>query len=182
MLALAADQVWCRAGAVLNPHYRLMGLHGSEYWTYTLPRRVGAPEAARLTSACLPVSPASALRSGLIDQVIAADPAGYRAQVAALAEQLASSPGYPALLAAKARQLAAAEKHRPLAAYRADELAIMSRNFSGPPEPYARLRQAFVRKEKPARTPAHLARHRTHPWPSHPGWSKTLQKVTVTAR
>jgi putative two-component system hydrogenase maturation factor HypX/HoxX len=26
MLALAADQVWCRAGAVLNPHYRLMGL------------------------------------------------------------------------------------------------------------------------------------------------------------
>ena len=43
MLALAADYVWCRAGAVLNPHYRLMGLHGSEYWTYTLPRRVGAP-------------------------------------------------------------------------------------------------------------------------------------------
>jgi putative two-component system protein, hydrogenase maturation factor HypX/HoxX len=38
MLALAADQVWCRDGAVLNPHYRLMGLRGSEYWTYTLPR------------------------------------------------------------------------------------------------------------------------------------------------
>ena len=182
MLALAADQVWCRAGAVLNPHYRLMGLHGSEYWTYTLPRRVGATEAAKLTSACLPVSPASALRSGLIDRVIAADPAGYRAQVAALAEQLARSPGHPAQLAAKARQLAAAEKHRPLAAYRADELAIMSRNFSGPPEPYARLRQAFVYKEKPSRTPSHLARHRTHPWPSHPGWSETLQKATVAAR
>jgi putative two-component system hydrogenase maturation factor HypX/HoxX len=30
MLALAADQVWRRTGAVLNPHYRLMGLHGSE--------------------------------------------------------------------------------------------------------------------------------------------------------
>ena len=60
MLALAADQVWCRAGAVLNPHYRLMGLHGSEYWTYTLPRRVGAEHAARLTGACLPVSPAAA--------------------------------------------------------------------------------------------------------------------------
>ena len=26
MLALAADEVWCRAGAGLNPHYRLMGL------------------------------------------------------------------------------------------------------------------------------------------------------------
>ena len=160
MLALAADQVWCRDGAVLNPHYRLMGLHGSEYWTYTLPRRVGAQEAARLTGACLPVSPASALRSGLVDRVIAADAAGYRAQVAALAEQLARSPDYPARLAAKARQLAADEKQRPLAAYRAAELAIMSRNFNGPPEPYAQLRRAFVYKEKPLRTPPHLAWHR----------------------
>jgi putative two-component system hydrogenase maturation factor HypX/HoxX len=87
-----------------------VGLHGSEYWTYTLPRRVGAQEAARLTSACLPVSPASALRSGLVDQVIAGDPASYRAQVATLAERLAASPDYPARLAAKAQQLATAGK------------------------------------------------------------------------
>ncbi len=158
MLALAADQVWCRAGAVLNPHYQLMGLHGSEYWTYTLPRRVSAQEAARLTTACLPVSPAAALRSGLIDRVITADPAGYREQVAALAEQLARSPDYPARLAAKARQLAAAEKQRPLADYRAAELAIMSRNFSDPSEPYAQLRRAFVYKDKPTQTPPHLTR------------------------
>ena len=161
MLALAADQVWCRSGAVLNPHYRLMGLHGSEYWTYTLPRRVGAPEAARLTQACLPVTPWAALRSGLVDQVIAGDAAAFRAQVAALAGQLASSPAYPALLTAKARQLAAAERQRPLAAYRAAELAIMSRNFSDPREPYTHLRRAFVYKEKPSHTPPHLARHRS---------------------
>ncbi len=172
MLALAADQVWCRAGAVLNPHYRLMGLHGSEYWTYTLPRRVGATEAARLTQACLPVTPASALRSGLVDRVIAGDASGFRAQVAALAEELARGPDYPARLTAKARQLAAAEKHRPLDAYRAAELAIMNRNFSDPREPYPRLRRAFVYKEKPAHTPPHLARHRTRPQgpqPSRPG-------------
>ena len=131
MLALAADQVWCRDAAVLNPHYKLMGLHGSEYWTYTLPRRVGAPEAARLTSSSLPLSPASALRSGLVDRVIADDAADYGAQAATLAEELAASPGYPARLAAKGRQLAAAEKQRPLA-YRAAELAIMRRNFSAP--------------------------------------------------
>ena len=163
MLAAAADQVWCRAGAVLNPHYQLMGLHGSEYWTYTLPRRVGAAEAARLAQACLPVTPASALRSGLVDRVIADDAAGFRAQVAALAQQLARGAGYPALLAAKARQLALAEKQRPLAAYRAAELAIMSRNFTDPREPYARLRRAFVYKEKPTHTPLHLAPHRTQP-------------------
>jgi putative two-component system protein, hydrogenase maturation factor HypX/HoxX len=166
MLALAADQVWCRAGAILNPHYRLMGLHGSEYWTYTLPRRVGTQEAARLTGACLPVSPASALRSGLVDRVIAGDPSGYRAQVTALAEQLACRPDYPARLAAKARELAAAEKQRPLAAYRAAELAIMSRNFSRPGEPYPQLREAFVNKVKPERTPPHLARHRSRALPS----------------
>jgi putative two-component system protein, hydrogenase maturation factor HypX/HoxX len=168
MLALAADQVWCRSGAVLNPHYKLMGLHGSEYWTYTLPRRVGAAEAARLTDACLPVTPASALRLGLADHVIADTAAGFRGQVAALAEQLTASPAHQRLLAAKTRQLAAPAEHRPLAAYRAAELAVMSRNFFDPREPYAELRRAFVYKDKPAHTPPHLARHRADPRPSIP--------------
>ena len=145
-------------GAVLNPHYRLMGLHGSEYWTYTLPRRVGAEQAARLTDACLPVSPASAVRSGLIDRVIVGGAASYRAQVASLAEELASRSDYPLRLAAKARQLTAATADQPLHAYRQAELAIMSRNFFDPREPYPGLRQAFVYKHKPTRTPPHLAR------------------------
>ena len=99
MLALAADQVWCRAGTVLNPHYRLMGLHGSEYWTYTLPRRVGEQEAARLTEACLPVSAASALRTGLVDRVIGGGPADFRVHVTDLAEKMATSPDYTQRLA-----------------------------------------------------------------------------------
>jgi putative two-component system hydrogenase maturation factor HypX/HoxX len=37
MLALAADIVFARADIVLNPHYKTMGLYGSEYWTYSLP-------------------------------------------------------------------------------------------------------------------------------------------------
>ena len=41
MLALGADRVVLRDGVVLNPHYRTMGLFGSEYWTYVLPRRIG---------------------------------------------------------------------------------------------------------------------------------------------
>ena len=51
MLALGADQVIVRDGVVLNPHYGTMGLFGSEYWTYVLPRRVGRAEAAALTDA-----------------------------------------------------------------------------------------------------------------------------------
>ncbi len=161
MLALAADQVWCRSGAVLNPHYRLMGLHGSEYWTYTLPHRVGAHKAAELTRACLPVSPASAVRCGLVDRVIAGGVAGYRQQVAALAEELAGSPDYQSRLAAKARRLAEIATTQPLDSYRQAELAVMSRNFRGPGEPYPQQRRAFVYKQKPTRTPPHLARHRT---------------------
>ena len=100
--------------------------------------------------------------------------------VAALAEQLARGPDYPARLAAKARQRAADEERRPLAAYRAAELAIMSRNFNGPPEPYAQLRRAFVYKEKPLRTPPHLARHRTRPWPTRLRRSSAREtKVTL---
>ena len=46
MLALAADHAYAMSGVVLNPHYRGMGeLYGSEYWTYTLPRRVGRTRA-----------------------------------------------------------------------------------------------------------------------------------------
>jgi putative two-component system protein, hydrogenase maturation factor HypX/HoxX len=165
MLALAADEVWCRGGAVLNPHYRLMGLHGSEYWTYTLPRRVGEEEAARLTSACLPVSTASALRCGLVDRVIEGGADAFRAQVAALAESLAHRPDYPRRVAVKAQQLATAAMVQPLHAYRQAELAIMNRNFYDPREPYAQLRRAFVYKQKPTRTPPHLSRHRPGPVP-----------------
>jgi putative two-component system protein, hydrogenase maturation factor HypX/HoxX len=102
--------------------------------------------------------------------------------VTALAERLARGPDYPARLAAKARQLAAAQQQRPLAAYRADELAIMSRNFCDPRGPYAQLRRAFVYKEKPPHTPLHLARHRIHPWPWSPGWSRPREMAGALAR
>jgi putative two-component system protein, hydrogenase maturation factor HypX/HoxX len=179
MLALAADEVWCRAGAVLNPHYRLMGLHGSEYWTYTLPRRVGADRAARLTDACLPVSTASARSCGLVDRVIEGGAAAYRAQVATLAETLAARPDYPRRLAAKARQLAAAAAVAPLDAYRQAELAAMSRNFFDPREPYPKLRRAFVYKHKPTRTPPHLSRQRPEPGHPHPRRSRRPQATAV---
>ena len=52
MLALAADHIYARSGIVLNPHYPRMGnLYGSEYWTYTLPRRVGGTRALELIPA-----------------------------------------------------------------------------------------------------------------------------------
>ena len=60
-LALAADFVVARDDVVLNPYYGHMGgLYGSEYWTYLLPRRLGATRTAQLTRP--PFTPVGTLR------------------------------------------------------------------------------------------------------------------------
>ncbi|MCS3805560.1 putative two-component system hydrogenase maturation factor HypX/HoxX [Chromobacterium alkanivorans] len=74
MLALAADLVFARGGVVLNPHYKTMGLYGSEYWTYSLPRAVGEEQARQLTEACLPLSAREAWRLGMVHDIGPHDP------------------------------------------------------------------------------------------------------------
>ncbi|MHA7959220.1 hydrogenase maturation protein [Streptomyces sp. L500] len=158
MLALAADEVWCRDGAVLNPHYRLMGLYGSEYWTYTLPRRVGAEQAAALTEQAAPVSAARALVLGLVDRVLPASPGEFAAAVARTADALTRHTDTAARIAAKKAAREKDERIRPLAAYRADELRRMRAAFFTPDAPYHALRSAFVRKRPAPGAGEHLDR------------------------
>ncbi|MFJ3664591.1 enoyl-CoA hydratase-related protein [Streptomyces sp. NPDC090119] len=146
MLALAADEVWCRTGAVVNPHYRRMGLYGSEFWTYSLPRRTGPETARRLTTEALPVSAARGVRLGLVDRLVPAAPADFAGTVEAMATALATAPGLADRIAAKAAAREADEAVRPLADHRRDELARMHAIFSDPTAPYHALRSAFVRK------------------------------------
>lgn len=156
MLALAADEVWCRHGTVLNPHYRLMGLYGSEYWTYTLPRRVGPALAERLMREALPVSAASALRLGLADRVIDCGPGDFARETGALAARLAALPATASRIAAKKAELDRREATTPLADFRERELARMRRTFDDPDASYHALRRAFVHKRRPPCTPPHL--------------------------
>ncbi|HET9168034.1 MAG TPA: hydrogenase maturation protein [Actinospica sp.] len=156
VLGLAADEVWLRRGAVLNPHYRLMGLYGSEYWTYVLPRRVGRAEAERLTEAALPVSAAGAVRGGLAERIVEVDPADFTEAVWADAFELAAAPDLGTRIADKAKRLAGDEAARPLARYRQAELARMRAIFEDREAPYHALRRDFVRKAAPRRTPEHL--------------------------
>ncbi|GGL05302.1 enoyl-CoA hydratase-related protein [Streptomyces flaveus] len=146
MLALAADEVWCRTGAVLNPHYRRMGLYGSEYWTYTLPRRVGSETAQRLTTEALPVSAATAARIGLVDRLVPAPVREFAAEVEHMSAALAAAPDLGRRIAVKAVARQADEARRPLAEYRRAELARMRAIFFDPHAPYHALRSAFVRK------------------------------------
>ncbi|MEV0029751.1 hydrogenase maturation protein [Nocardia sp. NPDC050793] len=155
MLALAADEVWCRESVVLNPHYRLMGLHGSEYWTYLLPRRVGATEAERLTREALPVGAAAAAALGLADRVVPGDAETFWNSTRRAAARLAGSAELVQRLVAKKQRRATDESAKPLNAYRDEELARMHRDFA-PGQPYHALRRDFVHKVPPAVTPPHL--------------------------
>ena len=160
MLALGADRVILRDGVVLNPHYQTMGLYGSEYWTYLLPRRVGTSEAAALTNACLPIGARQAERIGLADEVLPGRPAEFEMAVIDYARQLTQRADHPRLLEAKMAARAADERRKPLAAYRAEELAEMSRDIFDDRNGFNDARHAFVTKRTPTSTPARLAEHR----------------------
>ena len=125
-LALAADHVVAREDVVLNPYYQHMGgLYGSEYWTYLLPRRVGAELTARLTGP--PFTPIGArrgrARSGCSTPPSAPRWTAFHAQVRDLAERLARDPDLDRRLAGKRRRRARDEAIKPLNAYRTEELA-----------------------------------------------------------
>lgn len=68
-LGLACDYVIAREGVVLNPHYKTLGLSGSEYHTYSLPKRVGEQKAKELVEKCLPISTWYAKNIKMLDEV-----------------------------------------------------------------------------------------------------------------
>jgi putative two-component system hydrogenase maturation factor HypX/HoxX len=161
-LALAADEVWACEGVVLNPHYKDMGnLYGSEYWTYLLPRRVGAEHARRVTQARLPMGAAEAHRLGLADRVLPASARGDRTVIESIARTLAFDPRFDVLIADKRQRREADEAQKPLDAYRAEELSHMRLNFYGFDPSYHIARYNFIHKMPKSRTPLTLARHRS---------------------
>ncbi|RVX40748.1 putative two-component system hydrogenase maturation factor HypX/HoxX [Nonomuraea polychroma] len=169
MMGLGADRVVVREAVVLNPHYRTMGLFGSELWTYVLPRRVGAEQALRLTQEALPVGAAEAVELGLADRVLGGPRLEFERRVLEYAERLSADPAYDRLLAARRQAREADERRKPLDAYRAEELAEMSRDMFDDRHGFRAARRAFVHKERPVATPGHLARHRELSGASAPG-------------
>jgi putative two-component system hydrogenase maturation factor HypX/HoxX len=160
-LALAADRVLARNPVVLNPHYKGMGnLYGSEYWTYLLPRRVGAARAAEITGNRLPIGAPQAAALGLVDEAHGDNLPGFVAHVRCLAAGLAGAPDWAERIAAKRARRAADEAEKPLDAYRAEELERMKLNFYGFDPSYHVARYHFVFKVPKSRTPLYLARHR----------------------
>lgn len=165
MMALAADKVWAREGIILNPHYKNMGeLYGSEYWTYSLPKRVGLATATELTEQRLPISAKKAWRMGFIDTVLDKDHRIFTAQVKHLAHSLAADkPGLQHCLAQKAKTRCEDEALKPLSTYRQFELTQMYANFYGNDD-YHQARKCFVYKLNDSQhTPTNIASHRLAP-------------------
>ena len=161
-LALAADEVWACPGVVLNLHYKDMGnLYGSEYWSYLLPRRVGAEIAGRLVRRRLPMGVAEAQRLGLIDRRLPERSGSSLEAIAGMAQALCRADTLAARIAAKRRRRAADERAKPLERYRAEELERMQRNFYGFDPSYHVARYNFIYKVPKSRTPLHLALHRS---------------------
>jgi putative two-component system hydrogenase maturation factor HypX/HoxX len=150
MLALAADHVYARSGVVLNPHYRSMGdLHGSEYWTYTLPRRVGQRRALELTLSCRPIGTRAAREMGFLDDALGEDTGAFEAELRKRARRLARDPEFRVRLRIKHERRLDDGYVKPLANYRAKELDRMQVNFFGPDLAYHEARRRFVFKGNP---------------------------------
>ena len=167
-LARAADFVWMRDGALMNPHYKNMGnLFGSEYWTYLLPPRVGIEGARAIMQNRMPLTARAGVACGFIDTCLAADIDAFRVDVARRAAELAVDPDLERRLATKRNKRAADESAKPLAQYRAEELDHMRRNFYGFDPSYHVARFHFVLKSPQSWTPRHLAKHRDLGWDAH---------------
>ncbi|QKV80993.1 formyl transferase [Amycolatopsis sp. Hca4] len=144
MPALGADEVIARDGVLLNPHYRKMGLYGSEYWTYVLPRRAGQEQAHRLTTDCEPITAAGAAELGLVDHLTGGDRAEFAAAVLDHATELAAGGRADALVRRKQAAREADEQRRPLETYRVRELAEMSQDIFDDRHGFAGARRAFL--------------------------------------
>jgi putative two-component system hydrogenase maturation factor HypX/HoxX len=145
MLALGADKIYARRGAMLKPHYRDLGrFHGSELWTYTLPRRVGEDKAKELIGQFRDLSAREAQRVGLIDECLSVRAPKFREEVIVRALEQIRSPSFAQSLAEKRERLRRDEAKRPLSAYRMDELAKCWSFIFNPNSDYHEARRRLV--------------------------------------
>lgn len=156
IMPLACDKVFARDGVVLNPHYITMGLFGSEYWTYLLPRRVGTTKAKELTKSGLPLLAVKAHKFGMVDKVLCEEWNIYHTLLQQECESLAADENFFRLVERKQQTRLQDESERPLESYRHNELQKMKAIFDNPQSTYHHLRYNFVYKISCNQTPARL--------------------------
>lgn len=152
-LALACDYVIGRSGTVLNPHYKSLGLNGSEYHTYSLPKRVKKKKANELLDNCLPISIDNAKDIGMVDEVF-----DYEKYFENLREYCSSlvkdEDKYEEFLYEKEDYLN--ENKIFIEQCKENELKVMHPQFWDDKSAFHKLRNEFVHKVCPVQTPQRL--------------------------
>lgn len=160
ILALACDYVVAREGIIINAHYKTLGLHGSEYWTYLLPKRVGEDKAYEITDSCLPLGALRAQEIALVDMVFNEEDEIYFNELENFCEYHAQKDDYYDFLDEKEKNRQKDEAIKPLEEYRNEELEHMYKSFYDKDSSFNKLRCDFVYKSKLKFTPKRLALHR----------------------
>lgn len=152
-LGLACDYVVAREGVVLNPHYKTLGLSGSEYHTYTLPKRVGEQKAKQLTSECLPISVSYAKEINMIDEVFSSK--DYFEELNEFCQNLVEDEDrYDDFLYDKEDYIE--QNADAMSRCKENELEIMHPEFWNEDSSFHKLRYDFVYKVCSMRTPSRL--------------------------
>lgn len=160
-LALTCDLVFAKSGVVLNPHYKNIGnLYGSEFWTYTLPRRVGWEKGKEVMESRMPVSSKKAAEIGLIDGYFGKSPSEFRRLLKSRVVGFINSPEFERFLIRKREERTNPEWIKRVKECRERELAHMRLNFYGFDTSYHIARYYFVHRLPHFRTPPYLAPHR----------------------
>ena len=163
IVPLACDHVIGRKGVVLNPHYQVMGLTGSEYWSYLLPKRVGKQKALDIMHECLPMMTQEAAEMNMVDHVFDEDMESYLSQLENYCQKLVKDKNYKSLLRSKNLLRKTEEKRKKLITYRTQELKLMREIFDDPASAYHQLRHNFVYKIDCGKTPQRLVLHDNMP-------------------
>ena len=150
-LAIASDVVVASETSVLNPHYKTMGLYGSEYSSFTAPKRMGEENAKFLRNQLLPISAFTAKEMHLIDDVIPKN-TDFDVAIWEKANKLVGmSDRY---LERKISTFKRSKAAQQMVSCEANELKRMYDNFQS--ELYHDARRNFVYKKPVTETPANL--------------------------
>ena len=152
-LALACDYVVACHNVVLNPHYKTLGLSGSEYHTYTLPKRVGQCKSKELLRNCLPISSSEAKKIGMVDEVFSQN--NYFKNLRDFTTSLVEDEvNYDDFLYDKQDYLI--QNREFINTCKEIELKVMHDEFWSDKSEFHRLRYEFVYKVCPVKTPQRL--------------------------
>ncbi|WP_122893006.1 enoyl-CoA hydratase-related protein [Arcobacter peruensis] len=147
-MGLACDYVVGKEGIVLNPHYKTLGLSGSEYHTYSLAKRVRKDVADKLLNDCLPISITQGKNIGVVDEVF-----GHNKYSKSL-HSFAISKYDEEFLWDKEEFLE--ENTQMIEVLKEEELKIMHSEFWDKESKFHNLRYEFVNKISPLQTPSRL--------------------------